>query len=96
MAASANCIDVFWHDGMMSHDTGKGVFDTGMDPGFLDVLEKHPENSDRVKNVLSILQRGPISPFISWHSGRPALSSELLSFHTQGSSFAQFSMFFFF
>lgn len=62
---------------------GKGVFDTGMDPGFLDVLDKHPENSDRVKNMVSILKKGPIAPFISWHQGRPALISELLYFHTQ-------------
>ncbi|KAK4375835.1 hypothetical protein RND71_006512 [Anisodus tanguticus] len=83
LPSSNNLIHVFWHEGMLKHDTGKGVFDTGMDPGFLDVLEKHPENADRVKNMLSILKRGPISPFISWHQGRPALISELLSFHTQ-------------
>ncbi|CAK9157897.1 unnamed protein product [Ilex paraguariensis] len=77
-------IHVFWHEGMLNYDTGIGVFDTGMDPGFLDVLEKHPENADRVKNMLSILKRGPIAPFISWHLGRPAVISELLSFHTQG------------
>ncbi|KAK9280635.1 hypothetical protein L1049_014331 [Liquidambar formosana] len=86
MAAPAspptNRVDVFWHEGMLKHDTGNGVFDSGMDPGFLDVLEKHPENSDRVKNMLSILKRGPISPCISWHLGRPALIPELLSFHT--------------
>ncbi|KAA8549954.1 hypothetical protein F0562_001638 [Nyssa sinensis] len=75
-------IHVFWHEGMLDHNTGTGVFDTGMNPGFLDVLEKHPENSDRVKNMLSILKRGPISPFISWHLGRPAVLSELFSFHT--------------
>ena len=79
-----NLIDVFWHEGMLKHDTGNGVFSTGMDPGFLDVLEKHPENSDRVRNMVSILKRGPISPYIVWHLGRPALISELLSFHTQG------------
>ncbi|XP_075633768.1 histone deacetylase 8-like [Castanea sativa] len=44
-------IDVFWLEGLLKHETGKGVFDSGMDPGFLDVLEKHPENSDRVKNM---------------------------------------------
>ncbi|KAG8371128.1 hypothetical protein BUALT_Bualt13G0054600 [Buddleja alternifolia] len=77
-------INVFWHEGMLKHETGRGVFDSGMDPGFLDVLENHPENSDRVKNMVSILKRGPISPFVSWHQGRPALISELLSFHTQG------------
>uniref|UniRef100_A0A2N9FPA8 Histone deacetylase domain-containing protein n=2 Tax=fabids TaxID=91835 RepID=A0A2N9FPA8_FAGSY len=58
---------------------GSGVFDSGVDPGFLDVLEKHPENPDRLKNMLSILRRGPIS----WHSGTPALVPQLLSFHTQ-------------
>lgn len=77
-------IDVFWHEGMLKHNTGAGVFDTGTDPGFLDVLEKHPENADRVRNMLSILRRGPISPCISFHSGRPALISELLTFHSQG------------
>jgi hypothetical protein len=77
-------IDVLWHEGMLNHDTGSGVFDSGVDPGFLDVLEKHPENPDRLKNMLSILRRGPISPHISWHSGTPALVPQLLSFHTQG------------
>ncbi|XP_057955352.1 histone deacetylase 8 isoform X3 [Malania oleifera] len=78
----ANLIHVFWHEGMLNHDAGHGVFDTGMDPGFLDVLDKHPENSDRIKNMVSILKRGPISSYISWHLGRPALVPELLSFHT--------------
>lgn len=91
--ASTDRIHVFWDDGMLSHDTGKGVFDTGMDPGFLDVLDHHPENSDRVRNMLSILKRGPISPFISWHSGRPALTSELLSFHTPGLASLRYSFF---
>ncbi|GAB2274554.1 Histone deacetylase 8 [Dionaea muscipula] len=75
-------IHVFWEEGTLNHETGHGVFDTGIDPGFLDVLEKHPENADRIKNMVSILRRGPISPFISWHHGRPALLSELTSFHS--------------
>ncbi|KAM0871421.1 hypothetical protein ACQ4PT_039401 [Festuca glaucescens] len=73
---------VFWHEGMLAHDAGRGVFDSGRDPGFLDVLDQHPENADRVRNMLSILRRGPIAPFLSWHSGSPAHASELLSFHT--------------
>ncbi|WJX69018.1 Histone deacetylase 8 [Trifolium repens] len=81
-SSSANKIDVFWHEGMLNHDTGKGVFDTGIDPGFLDVLEKHPENSDRIKNMVFILKKGPISPHVSWNNGRPALITELYSFHT--------------
>ncbi|KAL6005475.1 Histone deacetylase 8 [Asimina triloba] len=75
-------IHVFWHPGMLEHDPGMGVFDTGMDPGFLDVLEKHPENADRVKNMVSILKKGPISPYLSWFPGIPAKIPQLLSFHT--------------
>ncbi|KAF5744912.1 histone deacetylase 8-like isoform X1 [Tripterygium wilfordii] len=81
-ALSDDGISVFWHEGMLNHDAGSGVFDTGHDPGFLDVLEKHPENSDRIRNMVSILRRGPLSSHISWHSGRLALISELHSFHT--------------
>ncbi|TYH93596.1 hypothetical protein ES332_A13G264300v1 [Gossypium tomentosum] len=81
---STSCrINVFWRDGMLNHDTGKGVFDTGMNPGFLEVLEKHPENSDRIRNIVSILSKGPISSYISWHSGSPATIHQLLSFHSQ-------------
>lgn len=83
-SSTAHQIDVFWHEGMLHHDTGNGVFDTGIDPGFLDVLEKHPENSDRVKNMVSILKRGPISPHLSWNLGTRALIHQLLSFHTPG------------
>ncbi|CAK7332013.1 unnamed protein product [Dovyalis caffra] len=81
-AGSTKIIDVFWHEGMLNHETGMGVFDSGTDPGFLDVLDKHPENSDRIINMVSILKKGPISPYISWHLGRPAQVPELLSFHT--------------
>ena len=77
---------VFWHEGMLAHDAGRGVFDSGRDPGFLDVLDQHPENADRVRNMFSILRRGPIAPFLSWHSGCPAHASELLSFHSPGQS----------
>ncbi|KAD7477685.1 hypothetical protein E3N88_00821 [Mikania micrantha] len=82
-SATSGHINVFWDDGMLDHHTGDGVFDSGIDPGFLDVLEKHPENADRIRNMVSILKRGPISPYISWHSPTPATISDLLSFHTQ-------------
>ncbi|KAH9321854.1 hypothetical protein KI387_016493, partial [Taxus chinensis] len=67
---------------MLRHDLGKGVFDTLHDPGFLEVLEDHPENANRVRNMFSILKKGPIASHIQWHSGRPATLHELYSFHT--------------
>ncbi|KAK9122897.1 hypothetical protein Sjap_012499 [Stephania japonica] len=75
-------VHVFFHEGMLNHNTGTGVFDTLNNPGFLEILDKHPENPDRVKNMVSILKRGPISPHMAWHQGRPAQTLELLSFHT--------------
>lgn len=83
-SGTGRVVHVFWHEGMLQHDAGWGVFDSGMDPGFLDVLDKHPENGDRVKNMLSILRRGPIAPHLLWHPGRPALIPELLTFHSPG------------
>ena len=79
-------VHVFFHEGMLEHDTGFGVFDTLEDPGFLDVLEQHPENADRIRNIRSILQRGPIAPYILWHEGRHAEIESLTSFHTPGSN----------
>ncbi|KAK9734647.1 hypothetical protein RND81_04G154500 [Saponaria officinalis] len=75
-------IHVFWEDRMLKYIPSWGVFDDSFDPGFLDVLEPHPENPYRVSNMVSILKRGPISPYIKWHSGAFASTSELLSFHS--------------
>ncbi|XP_047044282.1 histone deacetylase 8-like [Lolium rigidum] len=83
VAGATETLAVFWHEGMLAHDAGSGMFDTGLDPGFLDVLEKHFDGADRVRNMVSILRRGPIAPFLSWHSGSPAHTSDLLKFHTQ-------------
>ncbi|ONK57119.1 uncharacterized protein A4U43_C10F16810 [Asparagus officinalis] len=77
-----NLIHVFYHEGILAHNAGTGVFDSGFDPGFLEVLDGHPENSDRVRNMVSILRRGPVKDYIKWHGGRRAEISELLSFHT--------------
>lgn len=82
VVAMTDLLHVFWHPGMLLHDPGIGVFDTLHDPGFLEVLDRHPENADRVRNMVSVLQKGPISPYLVWHHGRRAQISELLSFHT--------------
>ncbi|KAF0894782.1 hypothetical protein E2562_003666 [Oryza meyeriana var. granulata] len=81
-ATGEEMLAVFWHEGMLAHDAGCGVYGRDIDPGFLDVLDQHPENADRVRNMVSILRRGPIARFLSWYSGRPAHAAELLSFHS--------------
>ncbi len=75
-------IDVFWHEGVLAHDTGKGVFDAEPSP-LMAVDEVHPENADRVRNIHAILGRGPLKDRVRWREGRLlAEDDELVGFHT--------------
>jgi acetoin utilization deacetylase AcuC-like enzyme len=73
-------IDVFWHPAVLDHDTGSGVFEGGPSD-LLDAPELHPENAERVRNMLSVLRRGPIRERLSWHEGRAAGEDELARVH---------------
>jgi acetoin utilization deacetylase AcuC-like enzyme len=73
-------LDVFWHDDGLFHDTGYGLFEAAASP-LLTVQTAHPENADRIRNIKSILQRGPIAPRLAWHAGRHASEPELTLFH---------------
>jgi len=74
-------IVVFWHPGCLDHDTGLGTFEAPASP-LLAVLEKHPEGPDRIRNIHSMLKRGPIAPHLRWIVGREVTEEELLVFHT--------------
>lgn len=80
MSAEQTLLDVFWHDDVLFHDTGHGLFEVAPSP-LLTVQAAHPENADRIRNIKSILQRGPIAPRLRWHSGRHAREQELGLFH---------------
>ncbi|KAL3718402.1 hypothetical protein ACJRO7_003528 [Eucalyptus globulus] len=72
------------------------MFNMGSEPSFLDMLEKHSENPcvdnpNKIGNMISILKRGSISPYISWHATVPALISELLSFPSPGTFYDSLS-----
>ena len=73
-------IDVFWDERVLAHDTGAGLFEAGPSP-LLDIPELHPENAERVRNMRSLLERGPIAPHLRWRSGRLAEISELETVH---------------
>jgi acetoin utilization deacetylase AcuC-like enzyme len=73
-------IDVFWHPAVLDHDTGSGVFEAE-DTGLLAVPELHPENAERVRNMHSVLERGPLAGRIRWHGGREAGEDELATVH---------------
>ena len=73
-------IDVFWHPAVLDHDTGRGIFEGGPSD-LLEVPELHPENAERVRNMVSVLQRGPLADRLRWHDGRLAGEDELAAVH---------------
>jgi len=73
-------INVFWHPAVLNHNTGSGFFQRPPSP-FLEVTELHPENSDRLRNMRSVLQLGPLKSYVQWHDGRLATWDELQAFH---------------
>ena len=75
-------IDVFWHDDVLRHDTGYGVFEAPPSE-LLDTQTQHPESSPRLINMRAILRNGPVAGSVIWHTGRHATQHELLRFHTE-------------
>src|SRR5947209_14734955 len=73
-------MDVFWHPAVLDHDTGSGVFEAA-DTGLIDTPELHPENAERVRNMHSVLERGPIAGHLRWRDGREATEAELAVVH---------------
>ena len=80
MTSAETVLDVFWHDDGLFHDTGHGLFEAAASP-LLTVQTPHPENADRIRNIKSILQRGPLAPRLTWHTGRHASEREIALFH---------------
>jgi acetoin utilization deacetylase AcuC-like enzyme len=76
----ANRLDVFWHDDVLLHDTGRGVFERPATP-LLDEQEPHPENAGRIRNMKAILERGPLRTLVRFRDGRRATPDELELVH---------------
>jgi acetoin utilization deacetylase AcuC-like enzyme len=75
-----SALDVFWHPAALEHDTGVGLWEAGPSE-LLEVQELHPENAERVRNMRSVLERGPIAPRLGWRDGRLADTGELETVH---------------
>ena len=69
-------ISVFWHPDVLLHDTAFGVFESAHSP-LIEVAERHPENDVRLRNMKSILERGPLQEHLVWRDGRIANIEEL-------------------
>jgi acetoin utilization deacetylase AcuC-like enzyme len=73
-------LDVFWHPAVLEHDTGYGLWEA-RSSNLLEIEELHPENAERIRNMRSVLERGPIGRRIRWRDGRLAEPAELESVH---------------
>lgn len=82
LAEQAANVAVFFHAKSLEHDTGSGFFELAASP-LLEVVEKHPENADRVRNMKSCLERGPIASKLSWREPRAATVDEMKTVHDE-------------
>lgn len=71
---------VFYDERVLDHDTGHGFFEVQASP-YLEVAERHPENGERLRNMISVLRRGPIADHLDWHGAAPASRAQLQRFH---------------
>jgi len=74
-------VAVFFDPCIFEHDTGKGFFEAQASP-YLPMLETHPENSERVRNMHAVLKDGPIAELLDWHTGETASRADLERFHS--------------
>jgi len=81
-AKEMSMIDVFWHPAALLHETGEGRWDAEASE-LLELQELHPENDVRIRNMRSILERGPIAERLRWNDGREATEDEILAVHTR-------------
>jgi len=71
---------VFFDACIFDHDTGRGFFEASASP-YLPIIENHPENAERTRNMLAVLQQGPIADALDWQRGEAALRTDLERFH---------------
>jgi acetoin utilization deacetylase AcuC-like enzyme len=76
----SDALHVFWHPDALLHDTGRGMFEAAPSP-LLEEQEIHPENALRIRNMKSVLERGPIASSLTWRDGRRASLEEIHMVH---------------
>jgi acetoin utilization deacetylase AcuC-like enzyme len=67
MGGTDTSLAVYWHQDVLLHDTGAGVFEAAASP-LMAAAERHPESAPRILNMKAILERGPLAPAISWET----------------------------
>ena len=74
-------IPVFYSPEVLNHQTGSGFFEAEQSP-YLPVVEHHPENDLRLRNMIGVLENGPLSAHIEWMEAGQAECDQLTTFHS--------------
>ncbi|MBK0419938.1 hypothetical protein JD276_12945 [Leucobacter sp. CSA1] len=74
---------IYWDERVLLNDTGHAFGEVPPSP-LIDVQQHHVENSDRVRDMVSVLERGPIAEHLDWRPGRLAASEEIAAVHPRG------------
>ncbi|WP_163512164.1 hypothetical protein [Fodinicola acaciae] len=82
MTDTSDDLWLFWDDRVLLNDTGMAFGEVAASP-LIEVAENHVENADRIINMRSVLQRGPIAEHITWRDGRLATVEELATAHPE-------------
>ncbi|MEZ5773937.1 MAG: class II histone deacetylase [Hyphomicrobiaceae bacterium] len=72
---------IFWHDDVLLHDQGEGVFDAPPSPLIVEP-SPHPEGPSRVRNMKRALEKGGHAGLFDWQAGRHVKDEEILTVHT--------------
>jgi acetoin utilization deacetylase AcuC-like enzyme len=74
-------MSVFFDERVLEYRIPAGMFDA-LPSTLLAHQMPQPENSERIDNTRSVLQRGPLRTRLDWHGTHAATDEEVLQFHT--------------
>ena len=71
---------VFYDERVLAHATGDGFFEAAPSP-LLPIIERHPENRERIVNMAAVLRDGPLAGALDWRAAEAATREDLERFH---------------
>ena len=77
---SAERMAVFYNARVLAHATGDGFFEASPSP-LLPIIERHPENRERIENMVAVLRDGPLGGALDWRTAEAATREDLERLH---------------
>ncbi len=82
-SGGANARMAIFHDArVLAHATGDGFFEAPPSP-LLPIIERHPENRERIENMAAVLRDGPLADALDWRTAEAATREDLERLHDE-------------